>query len=241
MKIAPTSVLSCVSFLAVTGGSLSFASKIPTAALNLNDNVVTCGTNARCSNKVMFGRNYKVIQTAKFTVMLSISNEGAYTRADVSIANNGSYSQNISPEDFRVEEVVPKTKILLYVPPSELHNLPAPAPVAPVLAVVVPPAKTTAATPQVQVASLGASVPVPEAAPTSPSIDEFYAAAKREEALREAADREAAQKHLEAASIQANEVVRGRVYFQKDSKAKQVNVVLPLAGLVFQFPYSMKF
>ncbi|CAN5592072.1 hypothetical protein BH10ACI4_BH10ACI4_32480 [soil metagenome] len=242
MKFAATSLFSCVSFLALTGGSLSsFASKLPTTpAANLYDNVVTCGTNAQCSNKVMFGRNYKVIQTAKFTVMVSISNEGPYTRADVSISNNGSYSQNISPQDFRVEEILPKNKVLLYVPPAELHDLPIPPPVVAAAVVAAPTPKTSPA-PQVEVASMGNSVPVPEAAPTTPTIDELYAAAKREEVLKEAADREAAQKHLETVAVQANEVVRGRVYFEKDPKAKQVNVVLPLAGLVFQFPYSMKF
>ena len=44
-----------------------------------------------------------------------------------------------------------------------------------------------------------------------------------------------------AAPIPANEVVRGRVFFEKDPKAKQVKVVLPVAGLVFEFPYAMTF
>jgi type IV secretory pathway VirB10-like protein len=206
----------------------SFGAKIPT---NLNDNVLTCGANARCSNKVMFGRTYKVIQTAQFTVMVSISNEGAYTRADVSIANNGSYSQNLSPQDFRVEVVSPKPKVLLYVPPSELQNLPAPAPVA--------------AAPTVPAAEEPKAVVVEEdkaAEPNkTPNIDELYAAAKREEARKEAAEKEAAQKHLVAAAIPANEVVRGRVYFEKDPKAKQVNVVLPISGVVFEFPYTLVF
>ena len=91
--------------------------------------MVTCGQNARCSNKVMFGRNYKVIETAKFTVMVSISNEGAYTRADVSIANHADYPQNVSPQDFRVEVVSPKPRVLLYVPPAELQNVAPPPPV----------------------------------------------------------------------------------------------------------------
>src|ERR1700738_2199898 len=102
----------CSSYLA--------AAKIP---VNLSDNIVTCGATTRCSNKKMFGRTYKVIDTARFTVMVSISNEGRYTRADVSIANHAGYSQNISPEDFRVEVVSPKAKVLEYVPPAELQNM----------------------------------------------------------------------------------------------------------------------
>jgi hypothetical protein len=164
----------------------------------------------------MFGRNYKVIETAKFTVMVSISNEGAYTRADVSVANHADYPQNLSPQDFRVEVVSPKPRILLYVPPSELKN------------VASPPSVPVAATPDA-------------ATPAANEIDELFAQAKAEAAAKEAAERAAAQRDLAAAPIPANEVVRGRVFFAKDPKAKQVNVVLPVAGQVFEFPYAMKF
>ncbi len=236
MKLLRASFVSSLSLLALAGTSLpAVAAKIPA---NLNDNVVTCGANARCSNKVMFGRNYKVIETAKFTVMVSLSNEAAYTRADVSIENHAGYSQKISPEDFRVEVLSPKPKILLYIPPTELHNLPVPPPVV-IPKVAAAPTPTAAAT--VQVASLGGVVPVPEATSTAPSIDELYLAAKREAAIKEAAEREAAQKHLEPVAIPANETVRGRVYFEKYPKAKEANIVLPIAGLVFEFPYTMKF
>ena len=34
-------------------------------------------------------------------VMVSISGEGPYTRADVSILNNGSYTTKVTPDDFR--------------------------------------------------------------------------------------------------------------------------------------------
>ncbi len=206
---------------------MSYAAKIPT---NLNDNVVTCGQNARCSNKVMFGRNYKVMQTAKFTVMVSISNEATYTRADVSIENHGDYSQNISPQDFRVEVVSPKARVLLYVPPAQLQNLPV-MPVVASAAVAVPAAPAVAETTPV----------VTGAPPVTPSIDELYATAKKAEAEKLAAEKAAALKHLEAAAIPANEVVRGRVYFEKDPKARQVNVVIPVSGMVFEFPYALTF
>lgn len=208
---------------------VSSAAKIPT---NLNDNVVTCGQNAHCSNKVMFGRNYKVMQTAKFTVMVSISNEAAYTRADVSIENHGDYSQNISPQDFRVEVVSPKAKVLLYVPPAQLQNLP----VTPVVAMPVAPSAAVVQTAAGEIAPAVAS-----ATPVTPNIDELYAAAKKAEAEKLAAEKAASLKHLEAAAIPANEVVRGRVYFEKDPKAKQVNVVIPVSGMVFEFPYSLSF
>jgi hypothetical protein len=220
-----------IAFLAVllSGGSIfSTAAKIPTNT-NLNDNVLTCGRNARCSNKVMFGRTYKVIQTVQFTVMVSISNEGPYTRADVSITNHGDYPQNVSPQDFRVEVLAPKPRVLLYVPPSELQNLPAPPPMP-----VATPAAADALHEEQKPAIVAAE---PN---KTPSIDELFAQAKREEARKEAEERAAAEQHLAAAAIPANEVVRGRVYFEKDPKAKQVNIVLPISGVVFEFPYSLE-
>ena len=224
MTFLRTSLLS----VALTGCSvLSLAAPVPTI---IPDNVVTCGQNARCSNKVMFGRNYKVIETVKFTVMVSISNEGGYTRADVSIANHADYPQNISPQDFRVEVVAPKPRVLLYVPPSELQNVapPPPIPVVEAPVAAVPAAEAGAAAP----AAAGGAV-------ATPNIDELFAQAKKEAAAKEAAEKAKALQNLAAAPIPANEVVRGRVFFEKDPKAKQVKVVLPVAGLVFEFPYAM--
>ena len=209
--------------VALTGCSVLSLAATPSI---IPDNVVTCGQNARCSNKVMFGRNYKVIETAKFTVMVSISNEGAYTRADVSIANHLDYPQNVSPQDFRVEVVAPKPRVLLYVPPSELQNV---APPPPIPVVETPVAAAPAA-------EGGAAAPA-----ATPNIDELFAQAKKEAAAKEAAEKAAALRDLAAAPIPANEVVRGRVFFEKDRKAKQVYVVLPVAGLVFEFPYAMTF
>ena len=220
MTFLRTSLLS----LALTGCSVLSLAATPSI---IPDNVVTCGQNAQCSNKVMFGRKYKVIETVKFTVMVSISNEGAYTRADVSIANHLDYPQKVSPEDFRVEVVSPKPRVLLYVPPSELQNV---APPPPIPVVETPVAAAPAA-------EGGAAAP----AAVTPNIDELFAQAKKEAAAKEAAEKAAALRDLAAAPIPANEVVRGRVFFEKDPKAKQVNVVLPVAGLVFEFPYAMTF
>src|ERR1700730_4710402 len=93
--------------LAATLGSATFsvAASIPKDAQKtiLPDNVVRCEPSAGCINKTLFGRSYKVITTPRFTVMVAISHEGIYTRADVSIANHTDTSLNMSPEDFRVE------------------------------------------------------------------------------------------------------------------------------------------
>jgi len=73
----------------ISSATFSVAASIPRNVQKtiLPDNVVRCEPNAGCINQTLFGRSYKVITTPRFTVMVSISNEGVYTRADVSITN----------------------------------------------------------------------------------------------------------------------------------------------------------
>jgi hypothetical protein len=214
--------------LAVTISSATFsvAASIPKTVQKtiLPDNVVRCEPNAGCVNKTLFGRSYKVITTPRFTVMVSISSEGVYTRADVSIANHTDTALSMTPEDFRVEVLTPKPKVLLYISPANLV-LPSPP---------LPPAP--AATPPPPAASLAET----KAAPQPTDVEALYAAAEQEAAKQAAADKAAAEQHLTATAIGPNEVTRGRVYFERDKKSHLVNVVLPIAGLVFEFPYAMK-
>jgi hypothetical protein len=198
----------------------SLAADLPKTILA--DNVVRCQPTAGCTNKVLYGRTYKVLTTPRFVVMVSVSHEGEYTRADVSIANNTGLPLNLTPDDFRVEVVSPKPKVLLYIPPSSLKDIPPSPPV-----------------PAIQPA---AAAPSTEAKPsTQPlNIDELYAAAKKRQAEQEAVDQAAALQHLTAATIPPDQVARGRVYFESDKHAQLVNLVLPIAGVVFEFPYSMK-
>jgi hypothetical protein len=218
--------LSSKFLLAAALGSTAscFAASIPKTILP--DNVVRCEPVAGCVNQTIYGRNYKVMATPRFTVMVSISREGIYTRADVSVSNNTDMPLSVSPEDFRVEVVTPKPKVLLYVPPSEL-NLP---PAQPTAAVRTP----QGSSPQAPAAPMVA----PGAEASLPATPEDAEAQKA--AQREVAERVAAQQHLAATSIPPNEVARGRVYFESDKKAQMVNVVLPIAGVVFEFPYALK-
>jgi hypothetical protein len=219
--------------LAATLGSatLSVAASIPKTVQNtiLPDNVVRCEPSAGCVSQTLFGRSYKVISTPRFTVMVAISNEGVYTRADVSIANHTDTDLNMTPEDFRVEVLTPKPKVLLYVPPA---NVVLPPPPAPKAAAAPAPRPAAAASFVTQSSTLA----TPPNAPLTGEADPDAAEARE----KEAADKAAAEHNLTATSIAPNEVTRGRVYFARDKKSNLVNVVLPIAGLVFEFPYAMK-
>jgi hypothetical protein len=222
--------------LAVTISSATFsiAASIPQNANKTiqPENVVRCEPNAGCVSKTLFGRSYKVINTPRFTVMVSITNEGVYTRADVSIANHTDTPLNMSPEDFRVEVITPKPKVLLYVSPARVVLPP-------------PPAPKVAAAPAPQPAGAASFVPQAGAVttPADATANQLVGEADPDAAEareKEAADKAAAEKPLSATSIAPNEVTRGRVYFARDKKSNQVNVVIPIAGLVFEFPYAMK-
>lgn len=209
--------------LAATSAFAAGPNSRPANATLTPDNVILCGPQSGCHNQALFGRNYRVLSTPKFTVMVSVSTEGNYTRADVSIANNTTYPLNLSPQDFRVEVLEPKAKVLLYQAPETLHLPPE------------PPAKPAAATPELVTPTTEITTP-----PVPPTIEELYIAKKKQIAAQEAAEKLAAQQHLPTTPIAANETLRGRVYFERDQKARVVKVVLPVAGQVFEFPYALK-
>jgi hypothetical protein len=215
----------------ISSATFSVAASIPKDVQKtiLPDNVVRCEPSAGCINKTLFGRSYKVIDTPRFTVMVAISHEGVYTRADVSIANHTDTPLNMSPEDFRVEVLTPKPKVLLYISPANLVLPPPPLPPAPAAKPLtpLPPAAGFVETKA-------------DPAPQTTDVEALYAAAEQKAAQQEAVAKAAADQHLTATAIGPNEVTRGRVYFERDKKSHLVNVVLPIAGLVFEFPYAMK-
>ena len=216
----------------LVAATFSFAASIPKTILP--DNVVLCEPGAGCVNKTLYGRNYKVLATPRFTVMVSISREGNYTRADVSVTNNTDMPLSISPEDFRVEVVTPKPKVLLYVPPAELilpplNHFPRPHPLPPIR----PPG-----TPCIPIS--GSLRPDTAANPAPAAPNRATGCRSKRQGLAASCRQSRRRQNLSATSIPPNEVTRGRVYFECDKKAHLVNVVMPIAGLVFEFPYSMK-
>jgi hypothetical protein len=223
----------------LSSATFSVASDIPKTILP--DNVIRCEPNAGCVTKTLYGRSYKVINTARFTVMVAISHEGIYTRADVSITNKTDMPLAMSPDDFRVEVLTPKPKVLLYVPPANLVLPPPPLPAAAATPTPAPQPPTQAGSAFVSPSSAPSAVADIAAThpPAASEIDSVNAAAK-ETASQEAAEKAATEHDLSATSIPPNEATSGRVYFERDKHAHLVNVVLPIAGLVFEFPYAMK-
>ena len=184
------------------------------ANLPRNPNIVICRPSAGCIHHTIFGHDYKMLSTNRLSVMVFLSTEGSYTRADVNITNLTPIPINLSPEDFRIEATTAKSKVFLYVSPSQLENVPTP----------------TQATPN-------DAAPIPN---SKFEISELEAV--RQRAAREATEFAATSPHLRATTIPPNQAVHGRVYFERDPSAthQQVNVVLPIADTVFKFPDIVK-
>ena len=184
------------------------------ANLPRNPNIVICRPSAGCIHHTIFGHDYKMLSTNRLSVMVFLSTEGSYTRADVNITNLTPIPINLSPEDFRIEATTAKSKVFLYVSPSQLENVPTP----------------TQATPN-------DAAPIPN---SKFEISELEAV--RQRAAREATEFAATSPHLRATTIPPNQAVHGRVYFERDPSAthQQVNVVLPIADPVFKFPDIIK-
>lgn len=228
-------------YVACTLCTTIFAVAADTSKTIVPDNVVSCQS-ASCVNETRYGQTYKVLATSRFTVMVSLADTGDYTRADVSISNNTGLPLSVTPDDFRVEVLGSKPKVLLYVAPSDRKEL-----------VVLPPAG--AITGAVTGTSTGATTPAPRtvaAAPVAPAPAAAKIPATEVPTLspllspQELAEMTAGQKDLPATLLAPNQVLRGRVYFEgdkrssHDKKAHLVKVVFPLAGEVFEFPYAIK-
>jgi hypothetical protein len=190
----------------ISTATFSFAANLPH-----NPTVVVCQPNAGCVHHTIFGHDYKLLSTDRFSVMVFLSNEGSYTRADVSITNLTATPIHLTPEDFHIQAIASRSRVFFYVPPSQLQNLPTPA--------------------------HNPTTDAPLASP-NPNSESDEPEAARQRAIQEARDLQAATPHLKAITIPPNQSVHGRVYFERDQRAtpQHVNIVLPIAGTVFKFP-----
>ena len=103
----------------VSSATLAFAADVPR-----NLNVVVCQPNPHCIHHTIFGHDYRLLNTDRFSVMVFLSIEGRYTRADVSITNLTPTAIYLSPESFRIEALA-RPKVFPYVSPShlDLHEI----------------------------------------------------------------------------------------------------------------------
>ena len=113
--IPPRAAVVASIFMSAT---LSLAANVPR-----NPSIVVCEPTSGCIHHTIFGHDYKLLSTDRFSVMVFLSTEGRYTRADVSITNLTPTPISVSPEDFHIQTLASKSTIFLHVPPSQVENL----------------------------------------------------------------------------------------------------------------------
>ncbi len=168
----------------------AFAAEI---AKGPQSSTVTCQAGPECTTEVIDGRAYQVLRSAELVVKVSISTEGEYTRADVSIANNSSRQMDVLPTEFRLNVLSPSPRTLEYVEPASLR-LP----------------------PVAEGRKRRTTVPTIALIPPKPQPD------------------------LTASGVLPDGAVEGKVFFERDRRAKLLKLVLPISGATFEFPYRMQ-
>src|ERR1700723_1829914 len=188
-----------------TPAAFSVAASIPKTILP--DNVIRCEPDTGCLSATVNGHNYKVLNTPRFTVMVAVSHEGGYTRADVNIINKSDLPLNISPDDFRVEVLTPKPKVLNYIPPADL-NLPSPVAA---LQPIATPQLAASGTPAPQSSEPQVQPPTPpvnaesEAGPAASTAETGVPSAPMQDASQDVGQKAVYDHHLSASSIPPNE------------------------------------
>ncbi len=190
LRLTTLMLLSASVPTAVFGAALSKAAQ---------GTIHTCQGWSGCTNETIDGRVYKVLRTAEMVVKVSMSTEGEYTRADVSITNNSSAQLEVSPAEFRVDVLTPRPRTLEYVEPASLR--------LPVVAASDEMKRGGGRRPAGRVM---------RSLPPKPEPD------------------------LAASGVRPDGAVEGKVFFERDRRAKTLNVVLPISGAVFAFPYQVQ-
>ena len=200
--------------------TLSLAATPPAG---LSDNVVSCQSGPSCFNRKMFGRDYKVLRTPRAEIMVSISTEGIYTRADISITNYDSLPASITPDDFRVEVVVlSRTHALVCASRSFLRR-----------------GSSQILWPKPQLQHLPLllhRLRVPLSRPQTRLILSILMSSTRRRRSRWRCRKQPIapqrRRNLAPGTLKVNQVTRGRAYFERDKKATQVMLTIPIAGVV---------
>ena len=194
----------------LSASTLALAATVP----SVESATVTCQDSSTCRSETIDGRLYRVIETPRMVVRVSLSTEGDYTRADVSISNNSVAQLNVLPSEFRMDVISPRPHTLDYVEPASLRSAS--------LSSVSPTARLTRASRRALRAPLGPQALQPASSsaltllPPKPQPD------------------------LVPTSLLPEGALEGKVFFTRDPRARAVTLVLPLAGAVFAFPFQLQ-
>ena len=207
-------LLSLATIALLSASTLALAATVP----SVESATVTCQDSSTCRSETIDGRLYRVIETPRMVVRVSLSTEGDYTRADVSISNNSVAQLNVLPSEFRMDVISPRPHTLDYVEPASLRSAS--------LSSVSPTPRLTRSSRRNLRSPLGAQVGPQDLQPASSSALTLLPPKP--------------QPDLVPTSLLPEGALEGKVFFTRDPRARAVTLVLPLAGAVFAFPFQLQ-
>lgn len=217
--------------------------------------VLLCDENAGCTHQYIEGQKFKILTSDGLTVIVSMAMTEKYTRADVSVFNGGTTNVDVLPKEFHLEEVTPKPRPLAYVDVAKIiksaQNRVAWGNALAAMGGSMARQQSTTTTNSTGTVNASASDGSTATAAyhgtttSNTSSPDYAAQARADETIRE---RNAAFASLsgrlshvvfKANTVLPNQTVRGVVLFEKDKKAQSLMFSVPVAGTVYEFPFTL--
>jgi hypothetical protein len=246
----PSMKLFCLALLLVNL-SPSFAQTSSSAA----PKIIVCEESSGCTHQYIDGQKFKILTTDNTVVIVALLMGEHYMRADVSVSNNTQAAIDLLPNQMLLEVVTPKPKPLPFVSPDQIaksaSHRAAWANALNGMGGAMATQQTTTQTSSSGTVNSNSSDGTYtngtyNGSSTSTSSTPDYAAqARANERIRE---RNAAVASLQAGlmqtSLKANSVmpgqsVRGYVYFEREKHAALLNLTIPIAGTLYEFPFAL--
>jgi hypothetical protein len=196
------------SLVLLSSAAISSAGVLPRQA---DSNTLTCPETSGCRHETIDGRVYSVLATPELVVRVSLSTEGDYTRADVSVSNNSGIRFDLLPADFRIDVVSPHPHTLESVSPASM-----------------PSASRELALQLRSRTGKRANLRVK----AQPAASELYTSAVLLPPKP--------QPDLAVGTVLPDGTAEGKVFFLRDPGARTIHLILPISGAVFEFPFQVQ-
>lgn len=221
-----------------------------TPAQQLTDTIVWKKSGEGFDSYYQQGTFFEVTRYNGLEVRTALSDTGWRMKATVAILNRGTVRVDVLPQTFRLDVVVPKAKSLKYESPDTLaRSINRDAgwrSVGPAMRTNATKTVTSTSHESGTVSAGGQTGSYSGVAETTTVVADEDARRRAKQELAEIAER--AQQDvarineltLMSNSLESGQEVSGAAFFQRDKKAREVILTIPLNGIRFQFPFRFQ-
>jgi hypothetical protein len=186
------------------------------------------------------GKLVESLTVSGITVQVSLQDTGWKLRANVAVANSSLQPVYVLPKVLSLDEIAPSVKPLLYQDPEHIgkatnHQILWTASTAGPTGGVQPDRSASSSASLTAASYKLRSTPSPNYLAQHQALEEI--AAKNQTALVDMA-REINALALRECTLKPSEKTAGAVWFERDSKSRQLILRVPVGGVIFEFPLS---